>query len=169
VTNDAGKKGKGMQLSALKNMAVVSLADGTKVGAVQDVLVDTTALRVVTLVLDGRSGASRLPFAAISRIGADAVIVEHAALTQGATGQPGTTQVRSLQDLTSLKVVNGDGVFLGEVQEVEFGETDGQVRELVARRGGMLGLGATETRVPVAAIRGIGPQIVTVDMAAPSA
>jgi sporulation protein YlmC with PRC-barrel domain len=149
-----------MQLSALKDMPVVSLADGTKVGAVRDVLVDTAALRVVTLVLEGSEGTSLLPFAAIRRIGADAITVEQAALTQGATGQPGTEQLRRLDDLTSLKVVNSEGAFLGDVREVDFGESDGRVRELVARRGGLLGLGATETRVPVAAIRGIGRNIV---------
>ncbi len=154
-----------MKLSALKGMPVVSLGDGTKVGAVRDALVDTAALRVVALVLEGSSGASRLPFAAVRRIGADAVMVERVELTQGATGQATTEQLRSLEELGGLKVVDGAGTYLGDVQDVDFGEQDGRVRELVAQRGGILGLGATEARLPVAAIRGIGTQLVTVDLA----
>lgn len=156
-----------MQLRSLKGLAVVSVADGTKVGAVQDVLVDTAAMRVVTLVLTGAAGAAVLPFASIRSIGRDAVTVDGAAATQGATGQPTAASVRSLEDLTRLKMVNAAGDYLGDVQDVEFGEHDGQVRELVARRGGLLGLGGTEVRAPIAAIRGIGPALVTVDLPSP--
>lgn len=156
-----------MQLRGLKGIPVVSVADGTKVGAVQDGLIETGSMRVVTLLLSGAGGAAVLPFASIRSIGQDAVTVDSAAATQGVTGHTTAGAVRSLKNLTSLKVVNAAGAYLGDVQDVDFGEHDGQVRELVARRGGLLGVGATEVRVPIAAIRGIGPQLVTVDLPSP--
>lgn len=156
-----------MQLRGLKGIPVVSVADGTKVGAVQDGLIETGSMRVVTLLLSGAGGAAVLPFASIRSIGQDAVTVDSADATQGVTGHTAAGAVRSLEDLTSLKVVNTAGAYLGDIQDVDFGERDGQVRELVARRGGLLGVGATEVRVPIAAIRGIGPQLVTVDLPSP--
>lgn len=154
-----------MKLSVLQDMPVVSVADGTKVGAVQDILVDTAQMRVVTLVLSGDGGTSWLPFESIRHVGGDAVTVESAAVTQGASGQAAADGLRGLKELTSLKVVNEAGTYLGEVQDVDFDARDGRIGELIARRGGVLGgLGATDTRVPVAAIRGMGPAIVTVDL-----
>ncbi len=158
-----------MKLRSLKDISVVSVADGTKVGTVHDVQIDTESMRIVSLTLSGTGGPSVLPFASIRSIGQDAVMVESTAATQGATGQTVTGQVRSLQDLISLKVVNASGTLLGDVQDVDFGEQDGQVHELIARRGGMLGMGGTDVHVPASAIRGIGPKLVTVDLPSPPA
>ena len=63
-----------MKASALKSMAVVSMADGVQIGRVEDVLFDTTDLRVAALVLATSGGQSVLPFSSVHRIGADAVL-----------------------------------------------------------------------------------------------
>ncbi len=158
-----------MKFSALKGMPVVSMGDSTKVGAVREVLVDTTDLRVVSLLLSGDQGEALLPFAAIRSIGADAVTVDSVAVTEGTTGQLASERVRSIRELSALQVVNGEGTYLGDVQDVDFSPQDGRVSELVAHRGGVLGLGGSDLRVPVAAIRAVGPKILTVDLPTPPA
>ena len=65
-----------MKASALKGKAVVSMVDGVQIGRVEEVLFDTTALRVAALVLTTTGGRSTLPFAAVRSLGADAITVE---------------------------------------------------------------------------------------------
>jgi sporulation protein YlmC with PRC-barrel domain len=157
-----------MKASALKNMPVVSIADGAKVGNVTDVLFDTASLRVAALVLSAETGQSVLPFGSIKSVGSDAVTVESSEATRGAAGQSTLNSMRGLSDLTKLPVVNGEGVHLGGVKELEIDQADGRLLEIVAHRGGVLGLGGTSTTVAASAIQSIGPNLVTVDMPAPS-
>ncbi len=59
-------------VSTLKDMAVVSLADGTKVGAVKDVFFDTRHQRIVAFTLASEDGEFLLAFDAVRNIGPDA-------------------------------------------------------------------------------------------------
>jgi sporulation protein YlmC with PRC-barrel domain len=145
-------------------MAVVSMADGRKLGTIEDVLVDTGAWRVAAFVLEGPHGKAFLPFKGVRTFGRDAVTVEDAAATQGLPGQP--EGLLGLRDLRKLKVVNGEGTYLGDVQDLRFGERDGSLEELVAHKGGILGLGGASTPIPVTAIRGTGPEVLTADLPA---
>jgi sporulation protein YlmC with PRC-barrel domain len=155
-----------MKASALKNMAVISMADGVQIGRVEDVLFDTTNLRVAALALTTSGGQSVLPFSSVHRIGADAVTVETASAAQpAATATPGNA-LRPLSDISGLKIVNGEGTYLGDVQEVLINEAVGGITELEAHRGGMLGMGGTSVRVLASDIRGIGPDLVTANMPA---
>jgi sporulation protein YlmC with PRC-barrel domain len=155
-----------MKASELKNKAVVSMADGVQIGRVEDVLFDTAALRVAALALTTTGGRSVLPFASVRSLGADAVTVESATAADPAgVGN----LMRSLADLIGLKVVNGEGAYLGDVREVTIEQASGALTELEAHSGGMLGLGGTGVTIPASAIRGIGPELVTVDIPAPTA
>ncbi len=153
-----------MKASQLKDMPVVSMADGTKIGNVQDALFDTTTLKLSTLVLSGAGGKSLLPFGSVRSFGADVITVESAAVTQGIEGHGSVDAMRSLRDLTNLRVINAEGTHLGDVRDLEVNPQDGRVTELAAHRGGLLGLGGASVTVPASAVRGIGPKIVTVDM-----
>jgi sporulation protein YlmC with PRC-barrel domain len=154
-----------MKASSLKGMPVVSMADGVQIGSVDDILFDTAALRVAALLLSTAGGQSVLPFAAVRTFGADAVTVESTTTTQPAVDQPGAGNLpRALSDLMSLKVVNGEGVNLGDIRDVTIEQASGALTELEAHRGGVLGLGGSAVTIPASAIRGIGPDLVTVDM-----
>jgi sporulation protein YlmC with PRC-barrel domain len=158
-----------MKARALKGKAVVSMVDGVQIGRVEDVLFDTAALKLAALVLTTAGGRSILPFAAVRSLGADAVTVESATATQPAAAQADAGNLlRALGDLTGLKVVNGEGAYLGDVRDVTIDQASGILAELEAHSGGMLGMGGTGVTVLASAIRGIGPDLVTVDMPAPS-
>lgn len=152
-----------MKASQVKDMPVVSMADGTKIGNVQDVLIDTAKLRLAALVLSGPGGKSLLPFASVRSFGADVITVESASVTQGIEGHGAVESRRSLRELTNLRVINGEGTHLGDLKDLEVG-ADGQVTELAAHRGGLLGMGGASVTVPASAVRGVGPKIITVDM-----
>jgi sporulation protein YlmC with PRC-barrel domain len=120
---------------------------------------------VAALVLTTTGGRSVLPFASVHRIGANAVTVESATAAQAAGSQGGVGNVlRGLRDLIGLKVLSGEGTYLGDVRDVEIDPAGGALAELEAHRGGVLGLGGTSVIVPASAIRGIGPDLVTADM-----
>lgn len=155
-----------MKASVLKDMPVVSMADGARVGTVQDVLFATNPLGVTSLVLSGQGGKAALPFSDVRSIGNDAVTVDNREAIHGFQAPGAPENLRSLRDMTRLKVVNAEGTYLGDVQEVEIDQKTGQVGEFIAHRGGMLGLGGTTIHVPATAIRGIGPKLLTVDMPA---
>lgn len=144
-------------ISTLKDMAVVSLADGAKVGTIKEVFFDTRHQRVVAFVLASDVGEFLLSFDAVRNIGPDALTVDTAGTTH---------DLRRLADLTELKAVNVDGTLLGEVKELEIDRNDGRLTELVVHRGGVLGLGGTQQNVPASAVRSIGPAVAMVDMPA---
>lgn len=156
-----------MKANSLKKMPVVSMADGTQVGIVDEVLFDTADLRLTGLLLRADSGQSMLPFDAIRSIGSDAVMVESAAATQGAKGQAALDTTRALSDLTKLSAVNAEGTLLGDVRDVDINDQDGRLVEMDVHRGGVMGFGGTTVTVPKDAIRSIGPKLVTVDMPSP--
>src|SRR5918911_38008 len=113
-----------VKASALKDRAVVSLADGTRIGRVSDVLFDTADLRVAALALTTNGGQSILPFAAIRSLGTDAVTVESATATQGVAAPTAGNVLRGLSDLVGMKAVNGDGTFVGTVRELEIAQAE---------------------------------------------
>jgi uncharacterized protein YrrD len=154
-----------MKARALKDIPVVSMADGARVGNVQEVLFDTAALRIAALLLKTPNGQSILPFAAVGSIGGDAVMVASTAATEGAAGQTGREALRGLGDLVGLPVVTAEGTILGEVEDMELTPADGRLAALEVRSGGMLGIGVTRTTLDAAQIRMIGPKLITVDMA----
>jgi uncharacterized protein YrrD len=153
-----------MRTSALQGMPVLSLADGARVGNVKEILFDSAHLRVTGLLLAASGGPSVLPFANIRSIGADAVTIESTAATEGVTGRGATSGLRDLREVTGLPVSSSEGTHLGDVRDVEVAPEDGRLVELVVHKGGVLGLGGTTLTVPAAAIRSIGPKLVTVDL-----
>jgi sporulation protein YlmC with PRC-barrel domain len=148
---------------ALKDMPVVSMADGTKIGNVQDLLFETTKLRLAALLLSAGGGKSFLPFEAVRSFGNDVITVENASVTQGLEGNAAIGSLRTLKDIASLRVINAEGTWLGDVRDVEVTVQNGVVEQLSIHKGGVLGLGGTTTSVPAEAIRGIGPKVITVD------
>lgn len=154
-----------MKAQAIKNVSVVSMADGTKVGEVQELLFDTTKLRLAALLLSASGSKSLLPFEAVRSFGDDVITVENVSVTQGVEGNATVGALRTLKELASLRVINGEGTWLGDVRDIEVTVKDGAVEQINAHKGGMLGLGGTTTTVPAAAIRGIGPKVITVDLA----
>jgi sporulation protein YlmC with PRC-barrel domain len=153
-----------MKAQAIKDMPVVSMDDGTKIGNVQELLFDTGKLRLAALRLTAAGGKSLLPFEAVRSFGNDVITVENVSVTQGTEGNATADTFRSLSDLVGLRVINGEGTWLGDVRDIELAVKDGAIELITVRKGGMLGLGGTTTNVASATIRGIGPKVITVDL-----
>lgn len=152
-----------MKASALKNLNVISLADGAKLGNVDGVLFDSMPLQIAALGFSGSAGRKVLiPFPAIRSIGNDAVVIETVQNTQ-ASNAGDLGQARELGHFTGLKVMDDTGTLRGKVSDFEVEPTKGQVTDIYVQSGGVLGLGAHQEVIPASAIRGIGPEMITIE------
>jgi sporulation protein YlmC with PRC-barrel domain len=145
-----------MDAHTLKGMAIVSLAEGTKLGYVEQPLLDLTARKVVALQVKGESGTFIVRFDEVASVGADAITVASMA-----------DEMRDLDEIEKLKVVDHAGTFLGTLSHVEIDPASGQITQLTAHEGGILGMGGTTTPIDARAIVSVGPELVTVNTEAP--
>lgn len=145
----------------LDKKAVVSVSDGLKVGTVKDLLIDTTTLAATDLLVSGDSGLGRVPIENIKEIGQDAIMIESSQEVLWATSKasfPG----RRAKELLGLPVLDSKGNVVGSVHELDF--LDFRITALNVHSGGVLGIGATNKRIPAEEIRGIGPKLITVEL-----
>ncbi|HVB63257.1 MAG TPA: PRC-barrel domain-containing protein [Nitrolancea sp.] len=152
-----------MKASELKGMTVVSLQEGAKLGQVDQPLFDLAKRQLWALHVKGDSGISVLPFDQIAKIGSDAITVTTSQVTQ----TPGADSVGEglvdLHGLQKLKIVDQDGTFLGTLSEIEFDQLSGKVTQLLAHKGGMMGIGGTTTTIDAAATLTVGVELLTVN------
>jgi len=158
-----------MDASTLKGTAVVSLSEGTKLGTVERLLIDLSALRLVALQVKGDSGTFVIPFDQVQQIGADAITVASSQVTQIPGTDSAAHALLDLDQISKLKVVDQAGTFLGTVAQLTIDAASGQITQLGAHKGGMLGMGGMTTPIPPQAILNIGPELLTVDMGATQA
>ena len=151
-----------MKASAIKGMSVVSIADGTKLGSIDDVVFDTGQLRVAALQVSADRQHALIPFDRVRSIGSDAVMVPSADVPQWAgPPNPAAGQCR-LDELGKMKVVNEGGTLLGTVSGVEIEPQDGQVTELQVHKGGVLGIGGTSHTIAAKDVISSSGDVITV-------
>jgi sporulation protein YlmC with PRC-barrel domain len=90
------------------------------------------------------------------------VTIDNSRIVQAPADNNDMTE-RGISTLTGLPVMNQGGTIIGSVDDVEFDEENGQITALLVQRGGLLGIGGAHETVPASAIRGIGPNLITVD------
>ena len=152
-----------MDAHTLKGMAIVSVQQGTKLGYVEQPLVDLTARKVVALQVKGESGTFIVPFAAVASVGTDAITVASSQATQTPSTGGAADELRDLDALGKLKIVDQAGTFLGTLSHVEIDPASGAITQLTAHTGGMLGMGGTTTTIDARSILTVGPELVTVN------
>lgn len=147
--------------------AVVSVADGEKIGAISDLRFDLRERIVLGLVIGGdgrlfnRETASFVPFAQVRSFGRDAVTI---ADKSGVTVAPGASRddAATLHDVRK-RVVTASGEAIGDGDDLLFDEASGAITALqLAPQGGFLGIGATTHVLPVEEIVEFGQDVITV-------
>lgn len=151
-----------MHANDLKDMAVVSLEEGTKLGRVEQPMFDLAARQLGALQVKGEEGIFILPFTQIQSIGTDAITVTSSQVTQTPSSGGQTDALLDLQALKKLKIVDQAGTFLGTLSEVDVDPLSGQITRLTAHKGGLLGMGGTTTTLESTAIVMVGQDLLTV-------
>ncbi|HEX3721685.1 MAG TPA: PRC-barrel domain-containing protein [Nitrolancea sp.] len=152
-----------MKASDISGMTVVSLQEGAKLGQVDQPLFDLGARQLRALHVKGVSGISVLPFDQIENIGSDAITVVTSQITQTPGADSVGQGLLDLHTLRKLKIVDRDGTFLGTLSEIEFDPMSGQVTQLTAHKGGVLGVGGTTTAIDITANLIVGAELLTVN------
>ncbi len=150
-----------MDVDKLKGLAIVSVNEGAKIGAVAGALFDPTTLRLTALEGKGDGGRFIIPFAQITAFGADAVTIASSAVTQMA-GESGASAEVALDTLQKRKVVDVAGTLLGTLQGLDIKPTSGELGSIMVHKGGLLGLGGETTTIPAGDIATIGNDLITV-------
>jgi len=152
---------------SLIGRAVVSVADGEKVGAVSDLQLDLGERVVLGLLIGGDGGLfnrekpSLIPLEQVHTFGRDAVTIQDKGGITVATGAPHD----SAATLHSLKkrVVTAGGEVIGDGDDIIFDETSGTITALqLAPQGGFLGIGATTHVLPMEEIVEFGRDVIMV-------
>lgn len=152
-----------MDAHTLKGMAIVSIQEGTRLGYVEQPLLDLTARKVVALQVRGESGTFIVPFDEVASVGTDAITVASSQATQAPSAGGVADRQHNLDALRKLKIVDHAGAFLGTISRVEIDPSNGQILQLAAHKGGMLGMGGTTTPIDARAIVSVGPEMMTVN------
>src|SRR5581483_7782310 len=151
-----------MRAESIKGMAVVSIADASKLGRVVDVLFDVKQRRAAALAVQGPEQRLILPFDRIANIGSDAVTVPGVDALQVGSMRGAVAEMEPSAELIGRKVVDDAGTLLGTVSSIEFDPKDGQISELGVHQGGVLGIGGTTSNLPASTIQSIGSELVVV-------
>lgn len=151
-----------MDANTLKGLAIVSMAEGTKLGQVEDVLFNSQLVQVAALLISGGGQTFVIPFEKIAHIGPDAVTVGDSQVAQIESAGDAFSGLPGLGQLTRLKVVDEGGTLIGTVAGIDIDGTTGRVLSLLVHKGGVLGIGRTATTLGVGAVRGVGADLITV-------
>ena len=146
----------------LKGIAVVSLAEGAKLGQVNAPLFDPATLQLRAFQVKGDGQTFIVPLDRVRTIGTDAVTVESSQATQTASKGGEFGKLVEISSLKQLKFVDAAGAFVGNLHDLELDPTTGRALRIIVHKGGMLGLGGETTTIETAAIRSVGGDIITV-------
>ncbi|MCA1666397.1 MAG: PRC-barrel domain-containing protein [Thermomicrobia bacterium] len=155
------------QRTYLIGRAIVSVADGEKVGMIANLQLDLAERVVLGFLVGGDGGIFNrekpafVPFAQVRTFGRDAMTIEDKRGIAVAEGAPHDTAAM-LGDLKK-RVVTAGGEVIGDGEDVLFDETSGAITALqLASQGGFLGIGAATHVLPVEEIVGFGCDVITV-------
>lgn len=151
-----------MKPDEFKKLAVVSIESGAKLGYVDDLLFDTSHLRVAALRVKADSHHSLVPMSEVKSIGSDAVTVASDAAARSVQAESALDSLPDVDRLHHLKVVDEAGTYLGKISGIELDPGTGSITELEAHEGGVLGLGGKTMPIPAAAVRSVGDEVIVV-------
>lgn len=151
-----------MNAADIKGKAVISIANGARLGRVDDVLFDRGALAVAAFRVSAGGQRAMIPFAQVHSVGSDAVTVPGDDVAQWVTTSGAAEGLVSLDDLKHRKVVDDDGTFLGTPAVIEVEPQGGRLQQLRVHKGGVLGMGGETITVPSSDIAGVGDDVIVV-------
>lgn len=151
-----------MKAEALKQLAVVSIEQGTKLGYVDDVLFDTGRLCMAGFWVKTNAQRHLVPLSEVRAVGNDAVTVPRDEVVLSAPAASDLAGLPGLDQMAKLKVVDEAGTYIGKVSELDVDPVDYRITSVKTHEGGVLGIGGTTRSIASADIRSIGPEVMVV-------
>jgi sporulation protein YlmC with PRC-barrel domain len=155
-----------MNASSLKGRSVISRADGSALGTIDDIYVDAGALALLGFFVEpavsGDAATIYLDPSDISSIGPDAVMVENRDAMRGEATRARVGALVNLDDVLKRAVVTESGAQLGALAEIDIEPPSAAFTQLVVSPG----LLKSNWTIPIEQVRAIGPEFVIVADAA---
>jgi sporulation protein YlmC with PRC-barrel domain len=151
-----------MKVDAFKQLPVVSIGTGAKLGYVDDLLFETSPLRVAALRVKAEGQQIVVPWSMVKTIGPDAIMVPDDAAAHTTSSESSLSSLPDIAAIRKLKVVDEGGTFVGTVKEMDVDPNSGAITQVEAHEGGVLGIGGKTTTIAAADIRSIGDEVLVV-------
>ena len=153
-----------MNASSLKGRPVISIAEGSSLGKIDDVYVDPDALAVLGFFVESAipGDAVYLDPGDTRSFGDDAVMVENRAALRGEATRARIGSLINLDDVLNRAVVTESGAQLGAVAEIDIEPPSAAFTQIVVSPG----LLKSNWAIPIDQVRAIGPEFVIVSDAA---
>lgn len=159
-----------MNSKDIKGLAVISIADGEKLGTIDQVLVDPVAATLVGFtVRHNATGIIPIPIDSaeedvidvddIHALGKDAVTLNDKSAIRGDQTRRQMDSLMGLDDLSDLKVVTEGGTYIGDFASAEIDETTFKLTEFEVSPGFF----KSNRHIPVGQVVNIGPELIMVN------
>lgn len=153
----------------VKGIAVISIADGEKLGTVDQAYVDQASKRIVGFAVGSGGGllaadsapAFKIDADEVQSLGPDALTLDRKLEVSGEQTNARYGELAELDELTQRKVVTEGGTFVGQVASVDFDERTFRLTEFEASPGFF----KSNRRVPVDQVISVGADLVVVSNA----
>ena len=157
----------------IRGLPVISIADGTHVGTIDQVYLDLAAKQVVGFSITNgvgpfggaRDNAPTVAASAVHSLGPDALTLDDVTAAHAAWVDAAYGSLVSLDDVAGRKVVTEGGANLGEVASMGFDERSFAITEVEVSPGFL----KTNTHIPLEQIVRIGQDVLVVADMAPAA
>lgn len=151
-------------VSDLRGKTIISVNDGSKIGTVDDVLIDPNSLRVAALVVSQGGMFDRdtrlVPANDVNKWGRDAVLVNSREVFRNESDLPDREKWLSASSkLNGLSIVNTEGTRLGRMDDVLIDETG----RIVTYRVSEGSLGGKSWEIPAQSTKALGADVVIVE------
>ncbi len=158
-----------MNSKQLKGLAVISIADGEKLGAIERVLIDPVGRKVVGFaVREGGGGILPTPMDStdedyididdIHALGQDAVTLDDKGKVRGDNTRAMGDKLVDLDDLSKLKVVTEGGTYVGDLDSAEIDDRSFAFTELEVSPGFF----QSNRHIPIGQVVNIGTELIVV-------
>ena len=155
-----------MNSKDIRGLTVISIADGTQVGTIDQVYLDLAAKQVVGFSITNgvgpfggaRDNAPTVAASGIHSLGPDALTLDDVAAAHAAWVGANYGSLVSLDDLAGRKVVTEGGTNVGEVVSLEFDAQTCAITEVEVSPGFL----KTNTHIPLDQLVRIGQDVLVV-------
>lgn len=166
ITTEATREIATLPAQSLKGKAIISIANGKKLGEVAEVLFDPHSLRVASLMSTSGGLLSRrtqaVPASDVSVWGIDVILVKSPQLLQMDDMSGRDEWAKLSEDLSGRYVVSTDGVRIGQVSDVLI-DQNGKVTGYSLSQVFVEGPIKQSQVIPVAATSSLGKDVLIVD------
>jgi sporulation protein YlmC with PRC-barrel domain len=153
----------------LKGLAVISIADGEKMGTIDRVLIDPASAKVSGFSVGHGGGLLAMPADPgteqlidvddIHALGQDAVTLRDKGAARGDQTTANEASLLDLDALTKLKVITEGGTYVGDLASVEIDERSFKLSELEVSPGFF----KSNRHVPIDQVVNIGHELIVVN------